>query len=691
MTRTRYLLYVHIQGIQLKMSVHAAVADLLRQPLSTVGVSSLSSVIEALNDAHVLAALISPAHRNTLLAVLQRMVTMANDGTRNTASRIMNLEILYRISSAADDALRQGVLFVAVQQLDDSFDAMMTPPHGMASGGRANWGSRTGGADVDDDGDEVMEAPRRMLVVLLLRCTGYTRLTAGDLLRQVCGGSDERLLTLLSSIIQHSEYEDDLVLAVVRFLYELTTPSSYFDADTVEEDRRVDAFVAKMHRLSDTLTKSDMIVNLLNELTVRYSKYSNIGHAGDEMMAHGGGGGSAAHDSEKLWRDMMRLLATFLQNLVEFSSKYAKVAEFQRSMYTRADNFLTTVAIPFIKTTLQSWAHLIEHTGAQDVASAHNRGRQMTSSSLTLLSSALVTMRLIRFVLYNHAHDTPSMSLQRGLIALTQFMSHEEPLLRNEYVGLLIMVTLLDCLCNVNAVKLVAPVNVAAALSAFLDVVANDASPMPQDRSCTAAEGLALCFINIDSLFRASTNETTVEINRRLHVEELQHRADAEVISIMQQFEEQLTVLQAVIAQIGFGDLLSELNLGGDYDWDCNLTGQRRRSSLDAQACGRATGHSSEKSSRQRRSSRHEEKKGGASRDKRHPAKYCCQLTGHLMREPVTLQNGNHYEYKALMEVIDKIGHVDPLTNESINETIEVNELLQEELARYRVKLVSRK
>lgn len=70
----------------------------------------------------------------------------------------------------------------------------------------------------------------------------------------------------------------------------------------------------------------------------------------------------------------------------------------------------------------------------------------------------------------------------------------------------------------------------------------------------------------------------------------------------------------------------------------------------------------------------------------KYPEFYRCQLTGKVMREPVTLKNGHHFEYDALMNVVDSVGHVDPVSGEAINETIEIDTKLQREIARFRVK-----
>lgn len=56
------------------------------------------------------------------------------------------------------------------------------------------------------------------------------------------------------------------------------------------------------------------------------------------------------------------------------------------------------------------------------------------------------------------------------------------------------------------------------------------------------------------------------------------------------------------------------------------------------------------------------------------------------MREPVTLKNGHRFEYDALMNVVDSVGHVDPISGEAINEAIEIDTKLQREIARFRVK-----
>lgn len=69
-----------------------------------------------------------------------------------------------------------------------------------------------------------------MLTVLLFRCTGYTRLKAGDLLCQLCNNDERRLLHLLLGIFTQRDNEWPLLIAVMRCMYELTTPLSYFEA-----------------------------------------------------------------------------------------------------------------------------------------------------------------------------------------------------------------------------------------------------------------------------------------------------------------------------------------------------------------------------------------------------------------------------------------------------------------------------
>lgn len=665
-----------------------AIKMFLDQRPADLGASALSSLVQALQAPAVSADLAAdPANAALLKEVLDRLLAATNDGAKATAVRLMCLEGLYWISAGASEAVCQGPLFLRVQQLNESFDAMMT-----------------------------REAPalavqREQLAVLLLRCTGYTRLTAGDVLQQLCCGDERQVVCLLVSMLENESYEWPLLQAALRWLYELTTPVSYFAAPEGSNvvTTEVHAFQSKVSALLEYCVSSGSLAVIFAQLSRRWQRQqqhdagglSGLGRV--DTVASVAVLTSAQQWALLQWAVAVRYLSVLVHNLSEYSDKPLLVKALQTSLLasTESQEFLSAVLVPFIMATVHAWE--------RDRSSGSNSGGGGAATAATkdpYLNAAIAALRLLRFALYRSSSSSSSSATsttantsapgnkQQGqqlliklplltpLLYLVQYSTRVQPTLKQEYPGMLVLLLVVQCCCNVNAATIkgggTTSVDLASSFEVLIAAIANDKTAIRADSPYPASLAFAICFSQEESPYAALQNETVQVVHARLAREEAELQDDADTMQEILAMQEQLEYLQAAITQASLGRLLAELGAvshqiqrmdaesggGGGYP---TLLG--RRPSVEPLPTPATT-----PSKKARKTAKH-----------RHPAGYCCQITKKLMREPVVLKNGHRFEFDALMDIVNSIGHVDPLTGEAVDEEVEVDEGLRQEIADYRV------
>ncbi|KAF8294312.1 putative U-box domain containing protein [Trypanosoma cruzi] len=611
------------------MSIHGAITFFLDQDPGAIGVSALSCLASSLNEPGVAHSLVEQ-HRPACKEVLSRLVAVANDAGKNPNARILALESLYGISNFPDVRFRTGDLLDAVQKLNESFEEFLET-------------QSTGNGD----------AQLEMLTVLLFRCSDYMRLKAGDLLRQLYNNDDARLVSTLQMIMKKRSLEWNIVHACVRCMYELTTPVTYFtapDENLPIETTKVSAFQEKITTILIHFSEGKALQELFAELGARWAIA-----VGEERLEQILEGQSPVKDSvcdgvAMRFLGLFRYLAVMLLNLADFCERMDLVRGYQRSFITQHQSFLGDTVIPFLSLTLLCWEASCDTT--------------LESQNNPFMNVAISVLRLLRFALYR-----PSQALQESLAlslrALTRHVHRLESLLCKEYVGMLVIVLTVEVLCNVNAVN-VEPLT--ADFTALVNLISTDTNPLRPGAHFTVAQAFTYCLSNETSMYCAPDNESVSLLRQRLRFEDAEMANEA--ARVVQALEEQLGMLQTLMMELAVGQLIGDLSLFASYATGSIPSGQAPP--VKTGACD--TKQMPEK----------EKKKT------KHPAKYVCMLTRKLMREPVVLRNGHHFELDALQEVVDRVGHVDPLTGEAFDEEIEVDMGLQQEIAQYRIKMAAR-
>lgn len=691
----------------------SAIRYLLDQRPADTSASSISTLVQALQDRSLVADLVGkPENAALLKELLTRLVTVANDGSKATAVRVMCLESFYWLSSGAGDAVCQGTLFQFLQQLNESFEDML------------------------EREAEVLTAQQEMLAVLLLRCSGYTKLKAGDVLQQLCHNDESLLVSLLISMLKNPSYEWPLVQAALRWLYELTTPATYFTAETATETTKVHAFQGKVSVLLEHCVSRHALAEVLTQLVSVWQRPSSQALLGGLSRVETVSSVTALTSSQQRellqWAVMIRYLSVLAHNFSEFSNQPKLVRALQESVLTEGQEFLVCVLLPFITAVIHAWERDRVSSGGSgstgDVAAAAG-GREAAINPF--LNAAIAALRLLRFVLYsaasssasssalgggggnttttntaaannNKSHNivqtSSSSSSQRTLLKsplllslqyLFQLCSRLEPSLKLEYPGMLVLLLTVQCGCNVNATRIRgAPVDLASTFEVLVSTIANDKHPIRADSPYVTSLAFLICFRREDSPFavtQAHGNESVALVMAKLQAEEAELEGDERTLGAIVAMQEQLEYLQAVIMQAALGQLLAEL---GAISNRLEASSAAAKDGAAGQGSNPLLGRRPSTTTPADSPSTHAKKAKKA----KHPSAFCCQLTGKLMREPVILKKtGHRFEYDALMNIVQQMGHVDPLTGEDVDEEFEVDEGLRQEIADYRVTHATKK
>ncbi|ORC86142.1 uncharacterized protein TM35_000301820 [Trypanosoma theileri] len=625
------------------MTVHSAISTFLDQSPEAIAASTLSCLSSSFLEPGVAQTLIEK-QQAMCKEVLSRLVTIANDDSKNTNTRIMALESLYNLSHVSNSKFRSEDLFDAVNKLNESFEKFL-----------------------EDQGTGTVDRQHEMLTILLFRCTGYTRLKAGDLLQQLYAGDDTRLVATLQSIIKNRSLEWEIIHACMRCMYELTTPGTYFTAPEEHqaiETTKITAFQERITALLIHLTQQNALQGLFAELNerwvtaVRENQLSAV-IDGQTPLSDTIRDGVATH-----FTVVFRYMAVMLLNVADFCERMDLVRGYQQSFLAQYQSFMGTTLTPFIRLALRCW----EKT----------RNPSCESQNNPFMNVAIAVMRLLRFATYRPSQPVQD-TFASSLASLIVQVQGIERLLCGEYVGMLVLVLAVEVLCNVNAVKIHQLVEV---FNTLISTLATDKNPLRPGAHFTASQAFMYCLSNETSTYCVTENESVEVLQKKLQEEDPEGVNESAMA--IQALEEQLGMLQSLMMELAIGQLLGDLCVlmpfalaaeGGRGDGNIP---PHTRSSTGATITG---GTMDPKSRKQ------QEKK----KKTKHPQEYVCMLTKKLMREPVVLQNGHRFELDALQEVVDRVGHVDPLTGEAFNDEIQVDMNLQQEIARYRVEMAARR
>ncbi|KEG11855.1 hypothetical protein DQ04_02211040 [Trypanosoma grayi] len=619
------------------MPLHSVIASFVDQGSDTITASVLSCLASSLNEPGVAQALIE-RHRPVCKDVMSRLVAVANDNGKNPNARIMALECLYALSHVPNSEFRCGDLLDAVQKLNESFEEFL-----------------------ETQATTAVDQQHEMLTVLLFRCSGYTGLKAGDLLQQLYSGDDTRLVFTLQTIIQNRSLEWEIVHASVRCMYELTTPVSYFaapDEDHPVETTKITAFQDKITVLLIHLSQRTALRDLFNELSARWALAMADGQLAPILEGQAPVTPAVRDGPAMNFLVVFRYVAAMLLNVADFCERMELVRSYQESFIVQHQSFLGGTLIPFVRLALRCWESTKDTT--------HE------SQNNLFMNVAIAAMRLLRFALYRVSQELQQ-PLAAALAALARHVQALEPQLCTEYVGMLVLVLAVEALCNANAANVPA---IAPDFTALVAQISTDKNPLRPGAQFTAAQAFTYCLANETSTYCTPDNESVALLRQKLHDE------DAETINeatmAIQALEEQLGMLQSLMMELALGQLLGDLCLlvpfGAAPDGSGGTTAPPHAAKV-----GSAHEDANEQVQKQKKTKK-----------TKHPANYVCMLTKKLMREPVVLRNGHHFELDALQEVVDRVGHVDPLTGEAFQDELQVDMNLQQEIARYRVEMAAR-
>ncbi|KPI88640.1 hypothetical protein ABL78_2244 [Leptomonas seymouri] len=685
------------------MSLHPAINIFVEQPVDTIGLTTVSSVASALEDVTVATDLIQrPEQFKALNDVLKKSMSILNNGAKNFALRLACLECLYRLSQPSIPSFRTGLLRNTVNNMDRSVEEML---------------SRTG---PNAAATEALNSALEMFTVLVFRFSNYDTTVCRLLLQHTSDGDVGTMAkTLLRVTVRHRDgCEWPLLLAALQTLYELTVPSTYYnaeaDAEGADQDQQdsqilsftVDSFQDKIAVLLTTLRDQRVLEQLFASLRLSWHESTHnrspaalaqgcaesvaLGTLGLPDVAHTVTTVSKEQQVELLnWLSALKLVCRAAHNMVEFCRDPKTANELRTRLLSDpgSHDFFAAVLVPAVIAATQAWsidvAALATNTAASSPASVKH----------SLLMAGVGLLRFLRFMLYKPTTGfTPAFltSMER----LTQQIQLEEPRLRTQYAGMQLMLLTVECLINMNAAATTTPVNLADAYQSLLTTISEDKTQCSLSNSyhdgigtaaarelpgtstmMTVGEWFMLCLGEEESPFCVSgtldTGNASVQLLHRVFsVQDAVLQETEERVATLIALKSQLEMLQSFLLLMTLDELLNGLP---DFNLE-RLTepGMKGSAAHARQPSAANTPSKKAKSKRKKCSS--------------HPAEFVCDLTGKLMREPVVLRNGHRFEYDALQNVIDQVGHVDPISGEVVAEAIEVDEGLQQQIAVYRVK-----
>ncbi|CCW66824.1 unnamed protein product [Phytomonas sp. Hart1] len=632
------------------MSTNPVVKVFLTQPLQNVSASTLSPLVNVLRDDSLNLSLSgdNAVNDGTVHEILRRLISIANNDAKNTTIRSMVLECLYWISHHTSDAVHLGPLFDSVMQLNESFESML-----------------------EQEGD-TLELQYLMLSVLLLRVSGYERLKVGDILENLYHGDARRVVRLLLNLLEDPDYEWPLCQAAARWLFELTTPASYFDAET-STDHVIDVsvFQRKLSALLEHGMESHAFVAILAKIVGLWRR------SWGENAVPGALGSCTSISSVNLftpsqltklaqWAALLHFLSSTIENLSEYCNKLQLVKSLQESLFVESQEFLAKVVIPFIMLAIQAWWHGAKNATSSLMDSQHSKVDPLLRASIKVL-------QLLRFALYKlPSTPPPSDALLSALKSLGQQVIQRESALSGEYSGMVVLLLTVELFCNINAKR---QPELSKVFETLLGVIVSDESTSCRIMNMPFANIFIAQFINETSSHVDTQNESVEFVYSTFSKNKMENAELGEVVAVL---EEQLDIMQTAIMQLTLGQALDEF---------IHVLSSQPLPQEDRPICMNLRNYSSVEqaipSSHLCSDGHHVNKKP---RGAKHPEKYRCQMTNKLMREPVTLKSGHRFELDALKKVIDEIGHVNPLTGETIDEEVEVDEALQQEISAYRVR-----
>jgi hypothetical protein len=475
------------------------------------------------------------------------------------------------------------------------------------------------------------------IVTLLFRCTNY-QLTVKDLLSQLCNGNDVLLLSLLLNIVRFKTSEPRLLSACLRCTFELTTPASHFEAlasgdappgaSSIAEHSLLE-FQQKLHMLLVHLTQSNILKELGDEIVSRWFSYAVIG---DPLLP------------------ALKYFCRFVTNLVEYAPPTPLVKAFQQSLLANHVSLISTACLGALSKIV--------------------REGQFSSRDGLRLANAIYKFMIVAS--YRPNRPIPD-SMREQVTSLTLLIAERIPLMTS--AELLIsdhIEFLMNTDCSWSDVR-----PIVTAIQAMGD------TPCADGGIGNFAQRVVSALVN-SSNATVSTNPLIVE---RLLDELVLGVPDDEVEQAIQMLNAEISTAVFIISEIQ--RFFTEASSREDGEDDAG-EGDAESSRYDGDGQYSPGGVSA----RGKRADKKKKKKGSKCKKMKspHPERYCCMLTGRLMKEPVVIKSTGHwFELSAIEKVVESVGHVDPITGEAFADDIDVDEMLQAEISQYRLKLAAQK
>ena len=452
-------------------------------------------------------------------AIPMILTNVANNPTISAKSRFTALSCLAALASVDDEAYRTGVLFPLVITLNASFESLLQDREDAA----AEFGTSFG-------------RQHETLVVLLFRCTNYKGLRAVDLLHQLCGGDDVRLVSLFVGVLRVRTHEWPLLRAVFRCLFELTTPTTYFtphdgcstsatDLHDPNAVVKVTEFQEKMTALLVHFQQSNSFSSISSALLERWqSILRHLGPSSHEVV----------HVAACLTH-----LGKMLLNLQDYSSSVPLQKAWQQGLLAQHHGFLSNMCLSFASSVLSSvWTTPCEGDECETVATG------MTTA-----------MKVVRLAFHRPSrHLVPSVTSALG--HLLEVFSKNIPIARQRHIIPVLLLTL-EAASNVDAVL---DESLSPLLGQLLTKIAEDTEPVAG--RTTLAQSLASLLMSETNVYLVLENATTQFISSTLGGSLLDELVD----DIMSTIDSELQLLQLLDLTLRASTIPSDRNITPDRD-----------------------------------------------------------------------------------------------------------------------------
>ena len=623
--------------------------------VAAVDAAKLNRLMASLADVTATANWVAGRSALSTATLPELLVAIVNGAALSPKLRFSALACLVALSKVPDEMYRRESLFPFIATMDASFESLLLEREDAAK----EFGTQLG-------------KQHEHMVLLLFRCGGYHNVKAVDLLFDLCNGNDVLLVQLLMGLIKVRSHEWPLLAAAFRCIMELTYPSTYFSAasqssagaqgqassSTLDRTIQVSDFQSKIVTIVVHGMQGNLFKVLGEELSERWSLLARQGGEATLLSPHG------AVDGPLLvawFARALHALNTTLLNLDLYNEQIALQRNLQQSLLVQLGSVTASLWIGFPRWVVENCPQLLQ--GHQGV-----------------LRAVVSSLQVARMALYKPGSRGVPPHVATALGLLTEACAMQIPHLKGAG-GITVLQHTIQMLVNVNALQRpeslpIATGSLAGACQTLLATIAADSS-VRLAGGASLSQTLSTLYVSERSHYVATENETSRAVTTGLCGAALDELVD----EIMDFIDSEL----------------SRLGLGSAADRD-------HQHPLVPEVAPVPTPHAIEEwvemqdvvptsnTTAAAATTKPLKKKKKHRTRSEHPAEYLCALTGRLMREPVLIRStGRWYELEALEEVMETMGHVDPIGGESFDEDPEVDAAKQKEIQRYLVKHNSKK